>query len=158
MSSSKRPLFLEERPVREVYEALIEGWNEQDAIKLANCCVDECIFIGFDGTQYFFRKELEQALAIVFKEHNPPKYITKIREISFISSEVAQVFATVGMVKDGEKAIDPSLNAVQLATLNKKGKEWQVVSFQNTPARFDQRPDLIDEMTQELTDQLLRGG
>jgi len=158
MADAKRPLFLEERPVREVYERLLSAWNSYDAVGMANCCADECTFIAFDGTQYFFRKELEQAVATIFKDHQPPRYVHKIREISFFSPEVAQVFAIVGMLRNGDSSVDPSLNAIQLATLRKKGKEWRVISFQNTPARFDQNPELVEEMTQELNTLARRGG
>lgn len=150
MADARRPLFLEERPVREVYERLLNAWNSLDAVGMAECCADECTFIGFDGSQYFFRKELEQAVSRIFRDHQPPRYVYKIREISFVSADVAQVFAIVGMVRNGDNAVNPALNALQLATLRKKGKEWRIVSFQNTPARFDQQPELVEEMTQEL--------
>lgn len=156
MSDPTRPLFLEERPIRDIYEKLLNSWNKGNAAALAGCCAEECTFIGFDGTQYFFRKELEQAVERVFKEHNPAKYIHKIREINFISSEVAQILAIVGMVKNGDQEVTPALNAVQLATLRKKGKEWRIISLQNTHARFDQRPELVEEMTNELNDLLRR--
>lgn len=158
MADAKRPLFLEERPVREAYERLLSAWNSYDAVGMADCCADECTFIGFDGTQYFFRKELEQAVARIFENHKPPRYVYKIREISFVSADVAQVFAIVGMVKDTENTVNPALNAIQLATLRQKGKEWRIISFQNTPARFDQNPELTEEMTQELNTLVRRGG
>lgn len=158
MADAKRPLFLEERPVREVYENFLNAWNSYDAAGMAECCADECTFIGFDGTQYFFRKELEQAVALIFKDHQPPRYVHKIREISFVSADVAQIFSIVGMVKNGDSAVSPALNAIQLATLRKKGKEWRIISFQNTPARFDQHPEQVEEMTQELNTLARRGG
>jgi len=156
MSAPTRPLFLEERPIREIYEKLLNSWNRGNAASMASCCAEECTFIGFDGTQYFFRKELEQAVEKIFKEHTPAKYVHKIREINFITPDVAQVFAIVGMVKNGDQEVNPSLNALQLATLRKKGKDWRIISLQNTHARFDQKPELVDEMTNELNDLLRR--
>lgn len=60
--------------------------------------------------------------------------------------------AIVGMVPDGE--LVPALNAHQTLVAVKRDSQWTIELFQNTPAQFHGRPDLVEQMTEELRQSL----
>lgn len=51
-----------------------------------------------------------------------------------------------------KKDINPSTNAVQSLIALKQSNNWKVSLFQNTPAQFHGRPELVEEMTKELSE------
>ncbi len=46
--------------------------------------------------------------------------------------------------------LEPSLNAWHTLVATKRGGELKIVLFQNTPAQFHGRPELVQQMTEEL--------
>ena len=53
------------------------------------------------------------------------------------------------MVPPGKSELDPSKNAIQALVARKDG-DWRIVLYQNTPAQFHGRPELVQQMTTEL--------
>ena len=60
------------------------------------------------------------------------------------------VRAIAGLVPPGKSAISPATNSHQTVVAEKQDGEWRIVLFQNTPAQFHGRPELVEEMTREL--------
>ncbi len=58
------------------------------------------------------------------------------------------------MVPPGKSDLEPELNAVQTLVAERHDDGWQVVSYQNTPAQFHGRPELVERLTDELRDEL----
>lgn len=58
--------------------------------------------------------------------------------------------AICGMIPPGKNDIDPSVNAHQTLLATKTSQGWKIVLFQNTPAQFHGRPELVEQMTEEL--------
>lgn len=58
------------------------------------------------------------------------------------------------MIPPGKSDIEPAVNAHQTLVAVKKDNGWQVELFQNTPAQFHGRPELVEEMTEELRELL----
>ena len=55
------------------------------------------------------------------------------------------------MVPPGKSEIDPALNAVQsLVAAKAPDGEWRIALFQTTPAQFHGRPELVQQLTDEL--------
>ncbi|HEY7975098.1 MAG TPA: DUF4440 domain-containing protein, partial [Ktedonobacterales bacterium] len=46
--------------------------------------------------------------------------------------------------------INPTLNAIQTLIVCQRDGVWRIALFQNTPAQFHGRPDLVAQMTDEL--------
>jgi hypothetical protein len=46
--------------------------------------------------------------------------------------------------------LNPAVNAVQSLVAVKNAGEWRIALFQNTPAQFHGRPELVQELTEEL--------
>jgi uncharacterized protein (TIGR02246 family) len=87
----------------------------------------------------------------VFANHKTAGYVWKIEEIRFLDSTVALLRAIVGMVPPGKKELNPATNAIQSLIAIKQNDIWKISLFQNTPAQFHGRPELVDAMTKELS-------
>ena len=58
--------------------------------------------------------------------------------------------AVAGLVPPGQTAIRPETNSHQTVVAEAHDGQWRIVLFQNTPAQFHGRPELVEEMTREL--------
>jgi hypothetical protein len=55
------------------------------------------------------------------------------------------------MVPPGKKELSSATNAIQSLVAIKRNDIWKISLFQNTPAQFHGRPELVDAMTKELS-------
>ena len=64
---------------------------------------------------------------------------------------MALLRAIVGMVLPGKNEINPGTNAIQALIATFEKGAWKISLFQNTPAQFHGHPELVENMTRELT-------
>ena len=76
-------------------------------------------------------------------------YVSKVRSVLLLSPDVAILRAIVGMVPPGQVDLNPALNAHQTVAAKRDGI-WRIELLQTTPAQFHGRPDLVQQMTEEL--------
>lgn len=136
--------------VKEVYDRLIESWNSRSASGMAELFTEDGEMIGFDGSQSIGREEIFSHLAPIFKDHPTAPFVYKVKEVRFLDSMVAIVRAIAGMVPPGQTEINPNVNTHHTVIAIMKDEKWQVQLFQNTPAQFHGRPELVERMTEEL--------
>jgi uncharacterized protein (TIGR02246 family) len=86
----------------------------------------------------------------IFADHPTAPYVSKVKSVRFLSPEVALLRAIVGMIPPAQSDLDPNLNALQTLIASKRNGQWRIELFQNTPAQFHGRPELVQEMTEEL--------
>jgi uncharacterized protein (TIGR02246 family) len=79
---------------------------------------------------------------------------SKVKEVRFLSPEGAILRAIVGMVPPGQSDIAPQVNAIQTLVAAKRNGQWRIALFQDTPAQFHGRPELVQQMTEELRELL----
>jgi len=139
-----------------LYKAYINAWNKQDARGLADLTADDCIMIGFDGSQMFGKADIEASISKIFANHKTATYVTIIKGVNFLTDEVAVLNSVVGMVPPGGTDIKPDVNAIQLLTAKRYNDKWLIATFQNTPAAFHGRPQLSEELTAALRNELLK--
>jgi uncharacterized protein (TIGR02246 family) len=139
-----------DREVRALYRALIEGWNRRDAAAMARLFAASGSVVGFDGSQIDGAAEIEAVMGSIFAHHTPPPFISIIREVRRLGAGTALLRAVVGMVPPGKTELDPALTAIQSLIAVRTGDRWRIALFQNTPAAFHRRPELVAAMTEEL--------
>jgi uncharacterized protein (TIGR02246 family) len=141
---------LMEEKIIQLYKELIEAWNSRDAEAMSVLFTTEGEIIGFDGSLSKGPKEILSHLQPIFENHPTPPFVTKIINVRFLAEEVVMLRAIAGMRPIGESDINPKLNThhTLLASKNKEG--WKIELFQNTPAQFHGRPELVEQMTDEL--------
>lgn len=140
----------DERAVRTLYRQVIEGWNQHNADVFAAPFAEDGEAIGFDGSQMFGRAEIAATLRQVFADHVTAPYISKVKSVRLVSSEVVILRAIVGMVPPGQPDLNPAVNAHQTLVAARRDGLWHIHLLQTTPAQFHGRPDLIQQMTEEL--------
>lgn len=147
---SYKPKTADEISVLDLYHALLEAWNEQDAHKFAGSFSGTAYVIGFDGSQMIGQAQVEEELKCIFKDHQTGRYVAKVRDIRHLDSHCMLLYAVSGMIPPDQSHIDPTKNAIQTLVASKKDDSWYIELFQNTPAQFHGRPELSKSMTEEL--------
>jgi uncharacterized protein (TIGR02246 family) len=138
----------------QLYQALLERWNERDAAGMAALFEPEGHSVGFDGSEMHGPAEIESTLAQIFADHETGAYVSKIRDVRSLAPDIAVVRAAVGMVPPGASDIDPDVNAVQVVVSTRRGASWRIALLQNTPAQYHGRPEAAEALTAELRELL----
>ena len=145
----------DEIAVGALYRELIESWNKRRADAFAALFTPDGESIGFDGSQMSGRAEIGATLSGIFANHVTAPYVVKIRGVHLLSPDVAILRAISGMVPPGQSDINPAVNTLHSLVAVKHDGQWRIALFQNTPAQFHGRPELVQQMTEELR-QLLK--
>lgn len=140
-----------------VYEQLLNAWNNQDAEGFAALFAEDGNVVGFDGSSMNGREEIASELGLIFSDHRTASYVAKLREVREVASQLVLIRAVAGMVPPGESQITPETNAIQNMLLSRQGGRFKIEVFQNTPAAYHARPDLAEQLTQELSEVLTAG-
>jgi uncharacterized protein (TIGR02246 family) len=136
--------------VRALYSHLLDAWYKRNAAEFAALFDEDGNQVGFDGSQVNGRTEIQSHLSGIFADHMTAAYVGKVREVRFLSVEVAILHAVVGMIPHGKTDINPATNAIQSLVAVKREGQWRIALFQNTPAQFHRRPELAEQLTEEL--------
>jgi len=139
-----------ESQVRSLYQSLIKAWNENRVNDYADLFTMNANVIGFDGSQMNGREEIRSQIGAIFQNHRVARYVTLIREVRTIGVNVFVLRAVVGMVPPGASDIMTERNAVQTLIAEKQEDIYRISIFQNTPARFDGRPEMNEQLSTEL--------
>lgn len=132
--------------LQELYQELIDAWNRRDAQGMAELFAEHGVQIGFDGSMSIGQEEILSHLKPIFADHPTAPFVVKVKDIRPLGADAAILHAIEGMIPPGKSDIEPSVNAHQTLV----GNGWYIELFQNTPAQFHGRPQLVEEMTEEL--------
>lgn len=139
-----------ESEVRALYQQLLQGWNQRSAQGMAEPFAKDAELIGFDGSLMAGRAELVSQLQQIFAHHPTGVYVSKVQSVRPVGPETVILRAIAGMVPAGRSDLEPALNAVQTVVAVQIEGQWRIALFQNTPAQLHGRPELVQQMTEEL--------
>ena len=140
----------DETAVRQLYDDLLRRWNASDAKGFASLFMPDAVCVGFDGTEYLSAAEIETQLGAIFRDHPVASYVWAVREVRPLGDGVALLRGVAGMVPPRADRIKPERNAVQLLLACRDDGRWRIAAYQNTPARYDGRPEAGESLTREL--------
>ncbi len=140
----------DETQIRKLYQAWLDRWNKRNAAQMAELCSEQCHVTGFDGSPMNGRSEIGTVLGKIFADHQTAPYVAIVREVRFLVPEVAVLRAVAGMPLSGQADINPAVNAIQTLIAAKRQGKWQIELVQTTPAAFHGRPDLSEQLTEDL--------
>ena len=144
------PIDPDSGPAR-LYRDLLDTWNRRDAAGMAALFTHDGSLVGFDGSQIDGGpKAVEAHLAPIFGSHATPTYVGRVREVRELAPKVALVRAVTGMVPEGRRELNATLNTIHTLVAVEGGGTWRAAMFQSTPAAFHGRPDLSRALTDEL--------
>jgi uncharacterized protein (TIGR02246 family) len=138
------------RATRELYARMVEAWDKRNARDFALAFASDGSLVGFDGSQVNGQLEIGAHVTEIFSHHQTPRYVSIVREVRLLGNDITLLRANTGLVPSGKDDIDPALNAVQSMIAVQKGGDWKISLFQNTPAAFHGRADLVKQLTEEL--------
>ena len=144
----------DETPIAALYQQLLDSWNRQDAAGYAAQFAEDANVVGFDGSQMNGRADIVAQIGQIFTDHPTSRYVGKIREVRLLTPDAAILRAVVGMVPPGQSDLNPAVNAIQSLVAARHAGQWLIALFQNTPAQFHGRPDLAQQLTDELRELL----
>ena len=138
-----------------LYQLLLDAWNDRNAAAYSKLFSEKGSIIGFDGSTANGRAEIEAHLKPIFADHPTARYVSKVRDVRDLSSGTALLQAVAGMIPPGKDHLMPERNAIQTMVASREAAGgWRIEMFQNTPARFDGRPEEVDRLTRELEREL----
>jgi uncharacterized protein (TIGR02246 family) len=140
--------------LRVLYHDLIGAWNHHNARAFAAGFAEDGEVVGFDGSQMFGRTQIQATLAQIFADHLTAPYTAIVRVVKTLGPQAALLRAVAGMVPPGAADINPALNAIHSLVAVQQGAYWRIALFQNTPAQFHGRPELVQQLTEELRERL----
>ncbi|BDG45992.1 MULTISPECIES: SgcJ/EcaC family oxidoreductase [Parageobacillus] len=141
--------------IQALYHQFLEAWNSKNARAMADLFADTGELIGYDGSLEIGREKIFLHLDAIFKDHPTARFVGKVKSVRLLSANIAVLRAIAGMVPPGQSDINPNVNTHHTLVAEKNGEKWQIQLFQNTPAQFHGRPELVEQMTEELR-QLLK--
>jgi uncharacterized protein (TIGR02246 family) len=141
---------MNENEIRTLYEKLIAGWNAHDAEAMAAPFAEDGVIIGFDGSVSSGARAITAEMAGIFADHETGRYAVKVKSVRGLGSQAVILRAIAGLVRPGHSAINSQTNSHQTVVAEEQSGQWRIVLFQNTPAQFHGRPELVEAMTGEL--------
>ena len=140
-----------------LYEQLLRAWNAQDADAFGAVFADDGSSVGFDGSTMNGRREIVETIRAIFMNHRTATYVAKVREVRELGADVLLLRAVVGMTPPGGAELNPAVNSIQSVVMTKQGTGLRVALLHSTPAAFHGRPELVEQLTRELTEVLHTG-
>jgi uncharacterized protein (TIGR02246 family) len=144
----------DEKTIRGLYDQILEGWNNANGEQFAAPFAPDGEAIGFDGSRHAGRAGIASDIQKIFAGHTTATYVAKVKSVRLLAPGSAALRAIAGLVPPGQQDIKPELNAVQMLVATAPDGRWEVAIFQNTPAQFHGRPELVEAMTEELREVL----
>lgn len=142
--------------VESLYHQLIDAWNSRNASGMAELFAANGELIGFDGSLASGPDDILGHLQPIFEHQPTAPFTTKVKYVRLLESDTALLRAIAGMVPPGQSVLNPDVNTHHTLVAVHAGGQWRIELFQNTPAQFHGRPELIRQMTEELTEVLNR--
>jgi uncharacterized protein (TIGR02246 family) len=139
-----------EQQVRELYRRLIEAWDKRNARDYTLAFAEDANLVGYVGSEVQGQAKIGSHISEIFSHHQTASYVTLVREVRRITDDVWLLRAEVGMIPPGKEELNPERNAVQVMIAARKGGEWRIALFQNTPAGWDGRKEDSEKLSAEL--------
>jgi uncharacterized protein (TIGR02246 family) len=143
-----------EPALRRLYQSLLSNWNVRDAEGYAALFEENGFAVGFDGSQHLGRDTIAKEIGQIFNDHKPGRFVAKVRETRALNSQIGMLRAVASMVPVGASDLKPETNMIQTVVGVRHDHGWRIAILQTTPAQFHGRPELAQELTEELRELL----
>jgi uncharacterized protein (TIGR02246 family) len=140
--------------IEAIYENLINSWNETNARAFSDLFSETGTLVGFDGSTASGRQDIYYHLKSIFSDHTPAKFVSIVRDIKVLCPSVGLLRAVAGMASSEQKKINPKTNTIQSLLVVSEMGHFRIALFQNTPAAFHGRPQVVEHLTEELQKEL----
>lgn len=136
--------------IESLYRSILAAWNDGDAARFGDAFTDEASMVGFDGSPVESPRSITEHLAEIFADHQPARFVAKVREVRPLGPGVMLLRSVVGLVPPGQTDIAPEVNSLQVLVAVEADGAWRAAHLQTTPAAFHGRPEAVEALTTEL--------
>ena len=144
----------DEAAVRNLYQQLLDGWNNGSGDAFAAAFTDDGDLVAFDGTHFKGREEIAPFHQELFdKWLKGTRLVGEVKDVRFLSPDVAVMHAVGSTVMRGKSEPSPERDSIQTLVVVREGGEWRLAAFQNTRVR-PMGPNLVTFVIWTLTDLL----
>ena len=126
----------DEAAVRALYQQLMDGWNQGSGDAFAAAFTEDGDLVGFDGTHLKGREEIAPFHQQLFdKWLKGSRLVGQVKEVRFLSPDVALIHAVGGTVMRGKSEPSPERDSIQTLVATRQDGVWRFSAFQNTRVR-----------------------
>jgi uncharacterized protein (TIGR02246 family) len=123
----------DEAAVRDLYQQLMDGWNQGSGDAFAAVFTEDGDLVGFDGTHFKGRQEIAPFHQQLFdKWLKGSRLVGRVEDVRFLSLDVALVHAVGGTIMRGKSEPTPERDSIQTLLAVRQDDEWRFAAFQNT--------------------------
>ena len=122
----------DEQALRGIVAQLEAAWNNGDSVAWSKPFADDADFIHVLGGHFHGREAIEQGHRLIFDtvyKGSVNKF--QVEKIRFASPDVAIVFV-FATLKVNNPGMPPQLYARPTLIAQRRGAQWEIVTFQNT--------------------------
>lgn len=132
-SAADNPQGVDELSVERVFERLSDAWEAGDGEAWGDEFVDDADFTVWFGLGMTGRQDIAQGHQFIFERfYNQTQVVIDVVQIRMINGDAAVVHLGMSVIKEGDMAPEVP-DTVPIAVLERKGSDWKIVAFQNTP-------------------------
>jgi uncharacterized protein (TIGR02246 family) len=126
----------EEATVRDLYQKLMNGWNQGSGEAFAAVFTEDGDLVAFDGTHFKGREEIAPFHQELFDRWmKGTRLVGRVEDVRFLSPDVALIHAVGSTVMRGKSEPSPERDSIQTLVAVRQGEEWRLAAFQNTRIR-----------------------
>jgi uncharacterized protein (TIGR02246 family) len=126
----------DEAAVRDLYRELMDGWNRGSGDAFAAVFAEDGDLVAFDGAHFKGREEIAPFHHQLFdKWMKGTRLVGQVKDVRFLSSDVAVIHAVGGTVMRGKTEPSPERDSIQTLVATRQNDEWHLAAFQNTRIR-----------------------
>jgi uncharacterized protein (TIGR02246 family) len=126
----------DEAAVRELYQELMDGWNQGSGAAFAAVFTEDGDLVAFDGTHFKGRDEIAPFHQELFEKWmKGTRLVGEVKDVRFLSPDVALMHAVGSTVMRGKSEPSPERDSIQTLVAVRQDDKWRLAAFQNTRVR-----------------------
>jgi uncharacterized protein (TIGR02246 family) len=126
----------DEPAVRDLYQQLMDGWNQGSGAAFAAAFTEDGDLVAFDGAHLKGRQEIAPTHQELFdKWLKGTRLVGKVKSVRFLAPDVAVMHAIGSTVMRGESEPSPERNSIQTLVATRENGAWRIAAFQNARMR-----------------------
>jgi uncharacterized protein (TIGR02246 family) len=126
----------DEIAIRELYERLMDGWNQGSGAAFADVFTEDGDLVAFDGTHLEGRAQIEAVQQRLFDKYlKGTRLVGTVERVRFLDQDTAVMHAVGNTIMRGKARPSPERASIQTLTTVRLDGAWRVAAFQNTRVR-----------------------
>jgi uncharacterized protein (TIGR02246 family) len=122
--------------VRELYQRLMDAWNQGDGTAFAAVFTHDGDLVAFDGTHLKGREQIAAVQQRLFDKYlKGTRLVGEVERVRFLDHDTAVMHALGNTVMRGKSTPSRQRASIQTLVAVRHDDGWRVAAFQNTRVR-----------------------